>query len=100
MFTTRRGTSYGLMSRVENPLFDDPLAGTPERAAEQEEMSLMTMALQGVTLAAVLPLFLRSSLVPTSLPTWRSSFEIRFSRGGTRFPSLGRASVIFVVPIG
>ena len=36
MFTTRRGTTFGLMSRVENPLFDDP-SGTPEPAAGQGE---------------------------------------------------------------
>ena len=37
MFTTRRGTTFDLMSRVENPLFDDPLTGTPEPAAGQGE---------------------------------------------------------------
>ena len=37
MFTTRRGTTFDLMSRVENPLFDDPLSGTPEPAAGQGE---------------------------------------------------------------
>ena len=37
MFTTRRGTTFGLMSRVENLLFVDPLSGTPEPAAGQGE---------------------------------------------------------------